>query len=280
MSVRLRVTVVPVKTQGVVLTVHCMKNHLTTFRRTIISLVAAAAVSGTAGTARAVDSTTTTSAPVTTTTVPITTTTISPLPSPPLDVKVRVKGTTAILSWTAPVSSGIRPIAGYTVDSSNEELYCYTTKLTCSVSPLVPGIPYKFRVRADTSSGLGELSEWSRQVTLPFRFESQGIQVKLTDSTKPSLKISLHTGINVIGRTVYVGVMTPRGLGKKQITGYVFELMDASKVVVARVANATHRENVVIGQMTVPAGRYQLHITAIFKSGAKLTWHGTWITVK
>ena len=31
---------------------------------------------------------------------------------------------------------------------------------------------------------------------------------------------------------------------------------------------------------TVPAGRYQLHITAVFKSGAKLTWHGTWITVK
>ena len=257
-----------------------MKNPSTTLRRLLICLAATAAVAGTSATANAVDTTTTTTVKATTTTVAATTTTVSLVPSPPLDVKVRVKGTTAILSWTAPVSSGFRPIAGYTVDSSNEELYCYTTKLTCSVSPLVPGIPYKFRVRADSSSGLGELSEWSRQVTLPFRFESKGVQVKLTDLTKPSLKISLHTGINVVGRTVYVGVMTPRGLGKKQITGYVFELMDANKVVVARVANATHRENVVVGYMPVPAGRYQLHITAIFESGAKLTWHGTWITVK
>ncbi|MEY3587646.1 MAG: hypothetical protein RJA47_242 [Actinomycetota bacterium] len=263
---------------GCVHTVHRMKKPLITLRRSVGALVAAAAVTGTSATAHAVDTTTTTAAP--TTTVVATSTTVSPLPSPPLNMKVRVKGTTAILSWTAPVSSGIHPIAGYTVDSSNEELYCYTTKLTCTVSPLVPGIPYKFRVRADSSGGLGALSEWSRQVTLPFNFEGRGRKITLTDNTKPSTRISLHTGINVVGRTVYVGVMTPRGLGSKQIVAYAFELVDANKTTVAKFSSATHRENVVIGRLVSPVGRYQVHITAIMKSGAKLTWHGVWVTVK
>ena len=274
-------TSVPVKRHLCVLTVLHMKNPLIILRRSVVCLVAVAAVAGAPSTAHAVDSTTTTSTVVTTTTtIPRTTTTVSPLPSAPLNVKVQVKGTTAVLSWTAPLSAGRSPIAGYTVDSSNEELSCYTTKLTCTVSPLVPGIPYKFRVRADSMDGLGALSEWSRQVTLPFNFEGRGRKITLTDATKPSTKISLHTGINVVGSTVYIGVMTPRGLGAKQIIAYAFELVDASKTTVAKFSSATHRENVVIGRLTPPAGRYQVHITAIMKGGTKLTWHGVWVTVK
>ncbi|MEY4081725.1 MAG: hypothetical protein RL430_2155, partial [Actinomycetota bacterium] len=49
---------------------------------------------------------------------------------------------------------------------------------------------------------------------------------------------------------------------------------------VAKFSSATHRENVVIGRLASPVGRYQVHITAIMKSGAKLTWHGVWVTVK
>ncbi|MEY4032648.1 MAG: Fibronectin type domain [Actinomycetota bacterium] len=272
-------TSVPVNPMGCLLTVHLMKKPLITFRRSVVGLAAVAAVAGTSATAHAVDATTTTTA-APTTTVAATTTTVSLLPSAPLNMKVRVKGTTAILSWSAPASAGMHPVLGYTVDSSNEELSCYTTKLTCNVSPLVPGIPYKFRVRADSSEGLGALSEWSRQVTLPFNFEGRGRKITLTDASKPSVKISLHTGINVVGRTVYIGVMTPRGLGSKQIVSYAFELVDANKTTVATFSSATHRENVVICRLVSPAGRYQVHITAIMKSGAKLTWHGVWVTVK
>lgn len=231
---------------------------------------------GAAGAARA-DTTTTSSAPATTVAP---STTLSTKPGPPTNVLVRVKGTVATISWKAPAYTGLDPIAGYTVDSSNGELYCVTTKLSCKVSPLVPGIPYKFRVRADSSAGLGELSGWSRQVTLPFWFESRGIKVKLTDKSKPSTNISLHTGINIVNGKVWVGVMTPRGLGKKQISSYVFQLIDADKNVAATFATATNREKVVIGSLTAPPGRYQVRITAILTSGAKLTWQGNWITVK
>ncbi|MFM8600934.1 MAG: hypothetical protein ACKODP_02480 [Actinomycetota bacterium] len=49
---------------------------------------------------------------------------------------------------------------------------------------------------------------------------------------------------------------------------------------VAAFATDTSREKVVIGSLTAPPGRYQVHITAELKSGKKLTWHGNWITVK
>jgi len=245
--------------------------------RVVAGLVVALVIAGLAGSARA-QTTTTSSSSSSSTTAP--TTALSTKPGPPTNVLVRVKGQVATISWKAPAYTGLDPIAGYTVDSSNGELYCVTTKLSCKVSPLVPGIPDKFRVRADSSAGLGELSGWSRQVTLPFWFESRGVKMKLTDATKPPLSISLHTGINIVNRKVWVGVMTPRGVGKKQIVNYFFQLIDADKNVVATFATGTNREKVVIGSLTAPPGRYQVHITAELKSGRKLTWHGNWITVK
>ncbi len=258
-----------------------MKKSPRIITRAVAGLVVVLVIAGLAGSARA--QTTTTSSSSSSSTTPTTvapTTTLSTKPGPPTNVLVRVKGTAATISWTAPTYTGLSPISGYTVDSSNAELYCVTTTLSCKVSPLVPGIPYKFRVRADSSAGLGELSEWSRQVTLPFWFESNGIKVKLTDRTKPPLSISLHTGINIVNGKVWVGVMTPRGLGKKQIMHYFFQLIDAQKNVVATFATDTNREKVVIGSLAAPPGRYQVHITAELKSGRKLTWHGNWITVK
>jgi hypothetical protein len=195
-------------------------------------------------------------------------------------VKVRIKGTYAIVSWSPPASAGMHPVLGYTLDSSNEELSCYVATLSCSVGPLVPGIPYRFRVRADSLEGLGAVSGWSRQVTRPFWFENRGTLVKLTGGSKPPVRISLHTGVNIVNGKVWVGVMTPRGVGRKQIVRYVFALVDAGKQTVATYATATHRENVVIGYMQPPAGRYQLHILATLKNGTTLTWHGVWLSVK
>ena len=253
-----------------------MKTSPRIITRIVTAALVAAVIAGITGTARA-DTTTSSSSPATTVAP---STTASTKPGPPTNVLVRVKGTVATISWKAPTYTGLDPIAGYTVDSSNGELYCVTTTLSCKVSPLVPGIPYKFRVRADSSAGLGELSAWSRQVTLPFWFESRGIKMKLTDATKPPLSISLHTGINIVNGKVWVGVMTPRGVGKKQIVNYFFQLIDAEKNVAATFATDTNREKVVIGSLTAPPGRYQVHITAELKSGRQLTWHGNWITVK
>jgi len=204
-----------------------MKRSPRIITRVVAGIVVVLVIAGLAGNARA-DTTTTSSAPATTVAP---STTLSTKPGPPTNVLVRVKGTVATISWRAPAYTGLDPIAGYTVDSSNGELYCVTTKLSCKVSPLVPGIPYKFRVRADSSAGLGELSGWSRQVTL-------------------------------------------------QIVNYFFQLIDAEKNVVATFGTSTNREKVVIGSLTAPPGRYQVHITAELKSGRKLTWHGSWITVK
>jgi len=256
-----------------------MKKSPRIITRVVAGIVVVLVIAGLAGNARAVTTTSSSSSSTTPTTV-APTTTLSTKPGPPTNVLVRVKGQAATISWRAPAYTGLSPIAGYTVDSSNGELYCVTTALSCKVSPLVPGIPYKFRVRADSSAGLGELSAWSRQVTLPFWFESRGVKMKLTDATKPPLSISLHTGINIVNGKVWVGVMTPRGVGKKQIVNYFFQLIDAEKNVVATFGTSTNREKVVIGSLTAPPGRYQVHITAELKSGRKLTWHGSWITVK
>ena len=249
-----------------------MKNPRSLIIRVLLVALAAATLFGPSPSVNAETSTTTTT--------PATTTTVHLYPSAPLNVKVRVVGTYAVVSWSAPLNPGTHPVLGYTLDSSSEELSCYTTALSCRVGPLVPGIPYKFRVRADSLEGLGALSEWSRQVTRPFWFENKGTLVKLTSATKPSVKISLHTGVNVISGKVWVGVMTPRGVGTKQIVRYVFALVDAEKNTVATFATSTHRENVVIGYMQPPAGRYQLHILATLRSGTTLTSHGVWLTVK
>ena len=66
----------------------------------------------------------------------------------------------------------------------------------------------------------------------------------------------MHTGVKVISGKVWVGVMTPRGVGKKQIVRYVFALVDAEKNTVATFATSTLR------------------------NGTTLTWHGVWLTVK
>jgi uncharacterized repeat protein (TIGR02543 family) len=70
----------------------------------------------------------------------------------------------AVVSWTAPASSGGSDITGYTVTSSGGQT-CATTSLTCTVTGLTNGTAYTFTVRATNAIGNSPVSTASSAVT-------------------------------------------------------------------------------------------------------------------
>jgi len=71
-------------------------------------------------------------------------------PGAPRDVRVALVGLTADVSWQEPVSDGGAPVVGYTVTSEPGGLTCTAVApaRTCTVTGLVLGTAYRFRVAA------------------------------------------------------------------------------------------------------------------------------------
>ena len=84
------------------------------------------------------------------------------VPTAPQQVKAKVSGTTATLTWKAPKSVGGAPIKQYQVVSSPSGKKCTTTKLTCRVSGLDRGRSYVFTVQALNARGKGLAGQSNR----------------------------------------------------------------------------------------------------------------------
>ena len=90
------------------------------------------------------------------------------LPGAPTDVIATAGDSQAIVSWTAPISSGTSQIDRYTVTSSPASLACTTpdgTGTTCTVAGLSNGTDYVFSVVAHSNVGNSEASIPSSSVT-------------------------------------------------------------------------------------------------------------------
>ncbi len=86
-------------------------------------------------------------------------------PGPPTGASATRGNAQAMVSWTAPASSGTSPITGYTVASTPAGFGCTTAGATsCVVGGLTNGQSYTFRVTAANSSGPGSASDPSNAV--------------------------------------------------------------------------------------------------------------------
>jgi len=76
----------------------------------------------------------------------------------------------AVVTWTEPASAGSFPITTYQVANDIDANSCLLTvtegtPLTCTLTKLANGTPYRFRVRALNGSGWGPWSDWTAPVT-------------------------------------------------------------------------------------------------------------------
>lgn len=99
--------------------------------------------------------------------------TVTARPSPPGEVTVAIAlGKSVTLSWNAPADDGGCKIGNYTVEyfriGWNMWLKATTTRsLTATLSDLIEGSEYKFRVKAENPYGMSEPSEESRVLFIP-----------------------------------------------------------------------------------------------------------------
>jgi hypothetical protein len=87
-------------------------------------------------------------------------------PSAPVGVTATAGNVQATVTWSAPTSNGSSVITGYSVTSSPGGVTCTTTgALTCIVTGLTNGTPYKFSVTATNVAGTGPASVASTAIT-------------------------------------------------------------------------------------------------------------------
>ena len=88
------------------------------------------------------------------------------VPGAPTGVSAAPADGSAVVSWSAPASTGGKPITGYTVTSAPDGKTCTTTgALTCTVLGLTNGTSYTFSVTATNAKGTGSASLASSGVT-------------------------------------------------------------------------------------------------------------------
>ena len=90
-------------------------------------------------------------------------------PSPPLNVAAVAGTASATVTWSAPTTTGLSAITGYTATAfGGGGVPCATTSaLTCIVTGLTPGTAYRFTVTATNTIGTGPASSPSNSVIPP-----------------------------------------------------------------------------------------------------------------
>lgn len=101
------------------------------------------------------------------TTMPIPPTPPAPVTPPgvPVGVAATPGDRSVTLTWSPPAASGVPPASGYQVESTEPGATCTTATTGCSVTGLINGREYAFRVRAISYSAVGAWSAWTAKVT-------------------------------------------------------------------------------------------------------------------
>jgi YVTN family beta-propeller protein len=122
--------------------------------------------------------------------------------SAPVDVTATAGDASAVVTWTAPVSSGSFPVAYYRAVSSPTGGTCLVTApaLTCQMTGLTNGTTYTVTVQALTGAGWGATSSPSNAVT-PQRPPQPSITI-----TGTRTEVRGKPGIAVTGTTTGFGM--------------------------------------------------------------------------
>ena len=87
------------------------------------------------------------------------------VPSAPRDVRAVAGDRSAVVSWSAPASSGSFPVSNYRATSSPGGQTCLVTVTSCDVTGLSNGVTYTFTVEALNGAGWGPAGGPSNAVT-------------------------------------------------------------------------------------------------------------------
>lgn len=201
--------------------------------------------------------------------------------SKPLNVKATLSGLKASVSWTQPEDDGGRPISNYVVKASPGNQYCTTTtKTSCVIKNLQPGVKYTFTVYAYAGGALSDASVATSAVQTSFFNTNVGIAVPL--SQQPTSTVASNAAVFVKNKSVAVGVVTPTAsLRSKQIMRYAIELWSSKGEKVQVVKVSAGRNTTATAQLNAKtSGRFRVVVTAGRADGTKSVWNGPLVTVK
>ena len=201
--------------------------------------------------------------------------------SKPLNVNAKLSGLNASVSWTEPEDDGGKPISNYVVKAVPGNQYCTTTtKTSCVIKNLQPGVKYTFSVYARTGGALSDASVMSNAVQTSFFRTNVGTAVPMT--RQPASTVAGNAAIFVKNKSVAVGVVTPNAsVRSKQIIRYAIELWNSKGEKVQSSKVSAGRNTTVTAQLnTKTSGRFRVVVTAGRADGTKSVWNGPLVTMK
>jgi hypothetical protein len=134
------------------------------------------------------------------------------LASAPRSAQAAPGDRSALVSWTAPASSGSYAVSTYQVTSSPGGRTCLTSSLSCKVVGLTNGTAYTFTVKALTGAGWSSASDPSNAVvpradagpSVVITGSRDGKRIVVTGSTKDfGMGGTLRPWVRVAGQTAY-----------------------------------------------------------------------------
>ncbi|XP_053171542.1 myosin binding protein Hb [Scomber japonicus] len=148
------------------------------------------------------------------------------LPGPPASVKVvDVWGFNVALEWTAPKDNGNTDITGYTIQKADRKTTDWYTvlenyhRLNATISDLIMGNTYKFRVFSENKCGISEDAAVTKEEATIVK---EGIEYKPTEFKEHDFSEPPKFTTNLTDRSTTVGYSTKllcsvRGLPKPKI---------------------------------------------------------------
>nr|XP_006823015.1 PREDICTED: titin-like [Saccoglossus kowalevskii] len=173
----------------------------------------------------------------------------------------KVDKTHATLTWTPPESDGGSPITGFVIERCDVSRQRWTkahkervTDTTYTVTDLIEGNQYQFRVSAENKAGVGPASEPSKSITAkpPYDVPDAPSKPKISDITETAMTLTWTP---------------PKNDGGSEITNYVLERKDKfstrwTRATRNNIPEATYRVNDL-----VQGSEYEFRVAAENKAG-------------
>jgi hypothetical protein len=197
--------------------------------------------------------------------------------SKPTSVVAKVSGRSATVSWNQPEDDGGRPITGYVVKSTPGGLKCITTKTSCVITGLLPGVSYHFVVDVRVLGATSVVSDATTGITVPLISSSAGR--RLVTNGVPAV-IAQKLGLATKGRSATVVIVAPSSRTRQRIR-YSVELWSSSGKKVAAVKTALTTGSAVTTNVSAPVdGRYRIVLVGSLPSGQRSTWNGPFFSTR
>lgn len=196
--------------------------------------------------------------------------------SKPTSVVAKGAGRSVTVSWNEPEDDGGRPITGYVAKSIPGGFKCVTTKTSCVISGLLPGVSYQFVVDVRVLGTTSVVSDASPSVATPLLDATAGVQIATGGVPKA---VAQKLGIATRGRTFTAVVVAPSSRSVQRIR-YSVELWSSTGEKVASTKAATSTGRAITVRVAAPsAGRYRVVVVSSLPSGKRHIWNGPLVTI-